>query len=66
MSASCARGDRRVNGSARMPAGARWNASGNENGAGEGVAAGSHTLAKRGHGRGSREHHSSPEMSLTY
>ena len=60
MSALCARGDRRVNGFARMPAGARWNASGNENGAGEGVAAGSHTLAERGHGRGSREHHFSP------
>jgi len=66
MSASCARGDRRVNGSARMPAGARWNASGSENGAGEGVATGSHTLAELGPGRGSREHHSQSEMSLTY
>jgi hypothetical protein len=66
MSASCAHGDRRVNGSARMPAGARWNASGSENGAGEGVAAGPHTLAERGHGRGSREHHFQFEMSLTY
>ena len=60
MSASCARGDRRVNGSARMAAGARWNASGNGSGAGEAVADGSHTLAERGHGRGSREHHFSP------
>jgi hypothetical protein len=60
MSASCARDDRRVNGSARMRAGARWNASGSESGAGEGVAAGSPILAERGHGRASREHHSSP------
>src|ERR1041384_3613507 len=44
MSASCARGDRRVNASACIRAGARWNASGSENGAGDGVAAGSHTL----------------------
>lgn len=61
MSASCARGDRRVNDSARMPAGARWNASGSESGAGTGVAAGFYILAERGHGRGSREHRSSPK-----
>jgi hypothetical protein len=60
MSASHARGDRRDNGSARTPAGAHWNASGSENGAGEGVAAMSHTLAERSHRRGSREHHTSP------
>ena len=60
MSASCARDDRRVNGSARMLAGARWNASGSESAAGEGVAAGSRILAACGHGRASREHHSSP------
>lgn len=60
MSASCARDDRRVNGSARMPAGARWNASGNGSGAGEGIAARPIVSAERGHGRGSRERHSSP------
>ena len=60
MSASCARGDRRVNGFARMRAGARWNASGSESGAGEGAAAGALISAERGHGRGSRERRSSP------
>jgi len=60
MSASCVRGDRRVNGSARMPAGARWNASGNGSGAGEGVGARFIIFAERGHGRGSRERRSSP------
>jgi hypothetical protein len=66
MSVSCARGDRHVNGSARMRAGARWNVSGSGSGAGAGGAAGFLISAERGRGRGSRERLSQSEMSLTY
>jgi hypothetical protein len=66
MSASCARGGRRCNGSARMPAGARWSASGSGSGAGDGDTPGTAIFREGGPGRGSREIPSHSEMSLTY
>jgi hypothetical protein len=63
MSASCVHGEVRASGSARMRAGAPWNASGNANGAGAGDAARS---PDGNHGRGSRERESCLKMSLTY
>lgn len=66
MSASCASGEARCNGSARMRAGVRWNASGSESGAGEADAAGSVISAEGSPARGSREGASLPEMILTY
>lgn len=63
MSASCAHDEVHASGSARMRAGARWNASGNANGVGAGEAARS---ADGSHGRGSREGELCLEMSLTY
>jgi hypothetical protein len=56
MSVSCAGAEAHGNGSARMRAGARWNACGNENGAGEDGAPGAATVLEDDHGRGSREH----------
>ena len=61
-SASCGRGDRRGNDSARMRASARWSASGNASGAGDGDRRGTIFLGG-GPVRGSREHQ---EMSLPY
>lgn len=66
MNASCARGGRRCNGFARMPAGARWSASGNESGAGDGGTPGAAIFLKGGPVRGSHEIPSHSEMSLTY
>ena len=63
MSASCDRGDRRYNGSARMLAGVRWSASGNASGVGEGDTPGAATFLEGGPVRGC---HESPEMSLPY
>lgn len=63
MKASCASDEARANGSARLRAGARWNASGSGSGAGGGAAAESVIGYEASHGRGSRE---PLEMSLTY
>jgi hypothetical protein len=61
--ASRAGRDRRCNDFARMPANARWSASGNANGAGYGGMAGDTVLVEDGRVRGSPE---SQEMSLPY
>jgi hypothetical protein len=66
MNASWASGEARCNGSARMPAGARWNAFGSGSGAGEGGTPGAAISLEGGHASGSRESASYPEMSLTY
>jgi hypothetical protein len=66
MNASCARGGRHCNGSARRPAGVRWSAFGSGSGAGGGDTPGAAIFLEGGPGRGSRERRTSPAMSLTY
>ena len=55
MKASCACRDRRYNDSVRMPAGARWSASGNASGVGKGGMPGGGIFLASGPARGSRE-----------
>ena len=50
MNASCARGDRRCNGSARRPAGARWSAGGSGSGVGGGNTPGASIFLEGGPG----------------
>jgi len=64
--ASCVRGGRRCNGSARKPAGARWSASGNASGAGGADTPGIVIFQEGTPKRGSPESQDRPEMSLTY
>jgi hypothetical protein len=66
MSISCVSGEARCSGSARMRADAPWSAFGSESGTGKGDLAESVVFAEDGHGRGSRESRSRPEMILTY
>ena len=66
MNASCARGGRRGNGSARRPAGARWSACGSVSGAGGEDTPGAAAFLEGDPGRGSRESPPHSEMSLTY
>ena len=63
MNVSCTSAEAQGNGSARMRAGARWNACGNESGAGEERRSGTIMRRQSGPLRGSRESH---EISLPY
>ena len=55
MNASCARGDRHCNGSARRRASVRWSASGSESGVGKGGAPGAVPFLEGGPANGCRE-----------
>src|SRR6202521_207304 len=64
--ASCARGDRHCNGSARRRASVPWSVSGNESGAGTGGTPGGGPILEGGPADGCRESAPDAEMSLPY